>query len=69
MGKERISGYYRANTGMPLPYRRGTYWNAERAPEKLCLKFEGKLWIYERLRGYAEIFAAALRSSSLRLGE
>jgi malonyl-CoA/methylmalonyl-CoA synthetase len=43
--------------------------NAERAPEKLCLRFEGKEWTYERLRGRVEAFAAALRSWGFRPGE
>src|ERR671933_2702753 len=43
--------------------------HAERAPEKLCLRFEGERWTYERLFGRAETYAAALRSWSLRPGE
>src|SRR5215218_3105065 len=43
--------------------------HTEDAPEKLCLKFEGEEWTYERLRGRAEAFAAALRSWGLELGE
>ena len=43
--------------------------NTERAPEKLCLRFEGEEWTYERLRGRVEAFAAALRSWGLRPGE
>jgi malonyl-CoA/methylmalonyl-CoA synthetase len=43
--------------------------HAERAPEKLCLWFEGERWTYERLCGRAETFAAALRSWGLRPGE
>src|SRR5215212_8193881 len=43
--------------------------HAERAPEKLCLWFEGERWTYERLRGRAEAFAAALRTWGLRPGE
>jgi malonyl-CoA/methylmalonyl-CoA synthetase len=43
--------------------------HAERAPEKLCLRFEGERWTYDRLRGRAETFAAALRSWGLRPGE
>jgi len=34
--------------------------NAERAPQKLCLRFEGEEWTYERLRSRAAAFAAAL---------
>jgi len=43
--------------------------HTEDAPEKLCLNFEGEEWTYERLRGRAEAFAAALRSWGLELGE
>ncbi len=40
--------------------------NAERAPERLCLRFEGEEWTYQRLRERAENFAAALKTSGLR---
>jgi acyl-CoA synthetase (AMP-forming)/AMP-acid ligase II len=43
--------------------------NTERAPENLCLRFEGEEWTYERLRGRVKAFAAALRSWGLRPGE
>src|SRR5919199_488865 len=43
--------------------------HAESIPEKLCLRFEGERWTYERLRGRAETFAAALRSWGLKPGE
>jgi len=43
--------------------------HAEDAPEKLCLRFEGERWTYERLRSRAETFATALRSWGLRAGE
>src|ERR671933_204230 len=43
--------------------------HAESIPEKLCLRFEGERWTYERLCGRAETFAAALRSWGLRPGE
>src|ERR671933_1689350 len=43
--------------------------HAERAPEKLCLSFEGERWTYEQLRERAETFAAALRAWGLRPGE
>jgi malonyl-CoA/methylmalonyl-CoA synthetase len=39
--------------------------NAERAPERLCLRFEGEEWTYQRLRERAENFAAALKTSGL----
>jgi malonyl-CoA/methylmalonyl-CoA synthetase len=39
---------------------------AERTPDKLCLRFEGDEWTYERLREWVENFAAALRTWSLR---
>ena len=40
--------------------------NAERAPEKLCLRFEGDEWTYGRLHRRAADFAAALRIWGLR---
>jgi malonyl-CoA/methylmalonyl-CoA synthetase len=40
--------------------------NAERAPENLCLRFEGEEWTYERLHGRAAEFAAASRTWGLR---
>src|ERR687886_2206745 len=43
--------------------------HAERAPEKLCLRFEGEQWTYDRLHGRAETFAAALRAWGLEPGE
>ena len=43
--------------------------NAESAPEKPCLIFEGEAWSYERLRGRAVYFAAALSTWGLRWGE
>jgi malonyl-CoA/methylmalonyl-CoA synthetase len=43
--------------------------NAEREPEKLCLSFEGEQWTYDRLRGRASAFAAALKSWGLDQGE
>src|SRR5947209_13057631 len=43
--------------------------HAERAPEKLCLRFEGERWTYDRLHRRVETFAAALRSWGLRSGE
>ena len=43
--------------------------HAERTPEKLCLRFEGEEWTYDRLRGRIETFAAALRSWGLHAGE
>jgi malonyl-CoA/methylmalonyl-CoA synthetase len=43
--------------------------NAERAPERLCLRFEGERWTYDRLRERAETFAAALAAWGLRPGE
>jgi malonyl-CoA/methylmalonyl-CoA synthetase len=43
--------------------------NAERAPDRLCLRFEGEEWSYLRLRERAENFAAALNSRSLLPGE
>jgi malonyl-CoA/methylmalonyl-CoA synthetase len=39
---------------------------AGREPEKLCLRFEGEEWSYGRLRGRAENFAAALKTSGSR---
>jgi len=43
--------------------------NAQRAPEKLCLRFEGEDWSYGRLRWRARAFAAALGTWGLRPGE
>ncbi len=43
--------------------------NAERTPDKLCLRFEGEDWSYGRLRGRAENFAAALVAWGLRPGD
>jgi malonyl-CoA/methylmalonyl-CoA synthetase len=40
--------------------------NAARAPEKLCLRFEGDEWTYGRLHQQAVTFAAALRTWGLR---
>jgi malonyl-CoA/methylmalonyl-CoA synthetase len=39
--------------------------NAQRAPNRLCLRFEGEEWTYGRLRERAENFAAALKTSGL----
>jgi malonyl-CoA/methylmalonyl-CoA synthetase len=39
--------------------------NAQRAPDRLCLRFEGEEWTYGRLRERAENFAAALKTSGL----
>src|SRR5919112_5169887 len=43
--------------------------NAERAPEKLCLRFEGEEISYRKLRGRAGRFGAALTGWGLRPGE
>src|SRR5215218_11275912 len=43
--------------------------NAQRAPEKLCLRFEGEDWSYGRLLGRVRLFAAALGTWGLRPGE
>jgi malonyl-CoA/methylmalonyl-CoA synthetase len=43
--------------------------HAEETPEKTCLSFEGERWTYERLRGRAENFAAALKTWGLKPGE
>jgi malonyl-CoA/methylmalonyl-CoA synthetase len=43
--------------------------HAERAPEKLCLRFEGNEWSYGRLYGRAAGFAAASRTWGLRPGD
>jgi malonyl-CoA/methylmalonyl-CoA synthetase len=43
--------------------------NAGRTPDKLCLRFEGEEWTYQRLRDRAETFAAALGTWGLRPGE
>ena len=43
--------------------------HAERTPDKLCLRFEGEEWTYERLRERVEGFAVALRTWSLQPGD
>jgi malonyl-CoA/methylmalonyl-CoA synthetase len=43
--------------------------NAQRAPEKLCLRFEGEDWSYGRLRWRARAFAGALWTWGLRPGD
>src|SRR5919112_6681276 len=43
--------------------------NAERAPEKLCLRFEGDEISYRSLRERAEAFGAAVEDWGLRPGE
>src|SRR5215212_4608749 len=43
--------------------------NAERAPEKLCLRFEGEEIPYQRLCGRAEGFGAGLAAWGLRPGD
>ncbi len=43
--------------------------HAEETPEKTCLRFEGERWTYDRLRGRAKTFAAALETSGLKPGE
>src|SRR3712207_3570058 len=43
--------------------------NAERAPEKLCLRFEGEEISYQGMRERAEGFGAGLASWGLRPGE
>src|SRR5919107_3451918 len=43
--------------------------NAERAPDNLCLRFEGDEISYRRLRERAESFGSALADWGLRPGE
>jgi hypothetical protein len=43
--------------------------NAERAPQKLCIRFEGKNWSYGRLRRRVEAFAATLKTWGLKPGD
>jgi malonyl-CoA/methylmalonyl-CoA synthetase len=43
--------------------------NAERAPGRLCLRFEGEEWTYRRLRERAENFAGAVAARGLQPGE
>jgi malonyl-CoA/methylmalonyl-CoA synthetase len=43
--------------------------HADDSPENLCLRFDGEQWTYEKLRGRAESFAAALKSWGLKPGE
>jgi malonyl-CoA/methylmalonyl-CoA synthetase len=43
--------------------------NAERAPDRLCLSFEGEEWLYRRLRERVDNFAAALAAWGLQPGD
>ena len=43
--------------------------NAERAPDKLCLRFEDEEWTYQKLGDRVERFAAALGAWGLRPGD
>jgi acyl-CoA synthetase (AMP-forming)/AMP-acid ligase II len=43
--------------------------NAERAPDRLCLSFEGEEWLYRRLRERVQTFAAALDAWGLQPGD
>jgi malonyl-CoA/methylmalonyl-CoA synthetase len=43
--------------------------NAGRTPNKLCLRFEGEEWTYQRLNERAETFAAALKTWGLAPGD
>src|SRR3954470_21719802 len=43
--------------------------HADDSPENSCLRFDGEQWTYEKLRGRAESFAAALKSWGLKPGE
>jgi malonyl-CoA/methylmalonyl-CoA synthetase len=43
--------------------------NAQSAPDKLCLRFEGEDWSYGRLLGRVRSFAAALRAWGLQPGD
>ena len=43
--------------------------HAKRVPEKLCLRFEGEEWTYNRVNRRVEDAAAALRTWELRAGE
>src|ERR687893_2795792 len=43
--------------------------NVESKPGKLCLRFEGEEWTYQRLRARVESFAAALATWGLRPGD
>jgi malonyl-CoA/methylmalonyl-CoA synthetase len=43
--------------------------HARGAPNRLCLRFEGEEWSYERLNERVETYAAALRTRGLRAGD
>jgi malonyl-CoA/methylmalonyl-CoA synthetase len=55
--------------GCPASIAEAFILNAGRTPDKLCLRFEGEEWTYERLREREENFAAALGTWGLQLGE
>lgn len=55
--------------GRPASIAEAFIRNAERSPHKLCLRFEGEEWTYERLRERVEGFAAALRTRGLQPGD
>jgi malonyl-CoA/methylmalonyl-CoA synthetase len=43
--------------------------NAERAPDRLCLRFEGEEWLYRQLRERVRHFTAALHTWGLQPGD
>lgn len=55
--------------GRPASIAEAFILNAGRTPNKLCLRFEGEEWTYQKLRERAETFAAALDTWGLRPGD
>ncbi len=69
MSATQESRWGREAQGRPASVVEAFARNAERAPEKLCLRFEGEEWTYQGLRERAEGFAAALETWGLRAGD
>ncbi|HET7480909.1 MAG TPA: acyl-CoA synthetase [Rubrobacteraceae bacterium] len=57
------------NGGSPASIVESFIRHAERAPERLCLRFEGEEWTYGSLRQRAQAFASALRGRGLGPGD
>ena len=68
-GKETAHRRGAVTTARPASVVEAFVGHAERAPERLCLAFEGEEWTYGRLRERAWGFAGSLRSWGLRPGE
>jgi acyl-CoA synthetase (AMP-forming)/AMP-acid ligase II len=54
--------------GRPASIAEAFILNAGRSPNKLCLRFEGEEWTYERLREHVGTFAGVLRTWGLKPG-